>query len=102
MSPTDKKSIIDKIFGFYVINEMRDLLKEESKGIRENIIRINGEIEALTKTIAKTQIEMESLSQKIKEISKDETRLLEEKITKFSSLASLHRNKIEEFSSNEA
>ena len=41
MSPSDKKSIIDKIFGFYVINEMKDLLKEESKTIRENIIRIN-------------------------------------------------------------
>jgi DNA repair exonuclease SbcCD ATPase subunit len=102
MSPADKKSIIDKIFGFYVINEMRDLLKEESKGIRENIIRINGEIEALTKTISKTQGEMESLSQKIKETSKDEIKLLEEKIGKFSSLASLHREKMEEFNRNES
>jgi DNA repair exonuclease SbcCD ATPase subunit len=102
MSPADKKSIIDKIFGFYVINEMRDLLKEESKGIRENIIRINGEIEALSKTIVKTQSEMESLSERIKETSKDEIKSLEDKIAKFSSLAALHKNKMEEFNTTEA
>lgn len=102
MSPADKKSIIDKIFGFYVINEMRDLLKEESKGIRENIIRINGEIEALSKTILKTQSEMESLSEKIKETSKDEIKTLEDKIAKFSSLATIHKEKMEEFNRTES
>ena len=102
MSPADKKSIIDKIFGFYVINEMRDLLKEESKGIRENIIRINGEIEALSKTILKTQNEMESLSEKIKETSKDEIKTLEDKISKFSSLATIHKEKMEEFNRAES
>ena len=102
MSPADKKSIIDKIFGFYVINEMRDLLKEESKGIRENIIRINGEIEALSKTILKTQSEMESLSEKIKETSKDEIKSLEDKIAKFSSLATIHKQKMEDFNRTES
>lgn len=102
MSPADKKSIIDKIFGFYVINEMRDLLKEESKGIRENIIRINGEIEALSKTILKTQTEMESLSEKIKETSKDEIKSLEDKIAKFSSLATIHKEKMQEFNKTES
>jgi len=102
MSPADKKSIIDKIFGFYVINEMRDLLKEESKGIRENIIRINGEIEALSKTILKTQNEMESLSEKIKETSKDEIKTLEDKISKFSSLATIHKEKMEGFNKTES
>ena len=101
MSSADKKSIIDKIFGFYVINEMRDLLKEESKGIRENIIRINGEIEALSKTITRTQAEMDSLSEKIKETSNDEIKLLDDKIAKFSSLASLHKGKMEEFAKSE-
>lgn len=101
MSPADKKSIIDKIFGFYVINEMKDLLKEEAKSIKENLIRITAEIDSLSKTLMKTQDELESLSQKIKEDSKDKIKELEDKIEKFSSLLEIHNKKIKEFSSKE-
>lgn len=97
MSPADKKSIIDKIFGFYVINEMRDLLKEESKSIKENMSRLNGEIDGLTRTLSRTQEELQSLSEKIKEDSKDKIEDLEDKITKFSSLLEIHKQKVNKF-----
>jgi DNA repair exonuclease SbcCD ATPase subunit len=97
MSPTDKKSIIDKIFGFYVINEMRDLLKDESKSIKENMVRLNGEMDGLTRTLARTQDELQSLSEKIKEDSKGKTEDLEDKISKFSSLLDMHKKKVSEF-----
>lgn len=101
MSPADKKSIIDKIFGFYVINEMRDLLKDESKAIRENMARLNGEIDGLTRTLSRTQDELQSLSEKIKEDSKGKTEDLEEKISKFSSLLDIHKEKVSQFNSLE-
>jgi DNA repair exonuclease SbcCD ATPase subunit len=101
MSPADKKSIIDKIFGFYVINEMRDLLKDESKAIRENMARLNGEIDGLTRTLSRTQDELQSLSEKIKEDSKGKTEDLEEKISKFSSLLDMHKEKVSQFNSLE-
>ena len=97
MSASDKKSIIDKIFGFYVINEMKDLLKEESKTIRENIIRISGEMDSLGKTLTKTQDELDSIAEKIKEDSKDKIQELEERIGKFSSLLEIHNGKVSEF-----
>lgn len=102
MSPSDKKSIIDKIFGFYVINEMKDLLKEEAKSIRENLIRVGAEIDSLGKTLAKTQDELELISKKIKEDSKDKIQDLEEKISKFTSLLELHNGKVKEFQESEA
>ena len=37
MSPYDKKQIIDRIFGFSVINEMRELVKSKRKLIIEEI-----------------------------------------------------------------
>lgn len=101
MSPADKKSIIDKIFGFYVINEMKDLLKEEAKSIKENLIRLSAEIDSLSKTLAKTQNELESLSKKIKEDSKEKISDLETKIKKFNELLDLHNKKVKEFSSIE-
>ena len=102
MSPADKKSIIDKIFGFYVINEMRDLLKEESKSIKENMSRLNGEIDGLTRTLSRTQEELQSLSEKIKEDSKDKIEDLEDKITKFSSLLEIHKQKVNKFNELES
>lgn len=102
MSPSDKKSIIDKIFGFYVINEMRDLLKEETKSIRENLIRISGEVDSLSKTLSRTQEEMEILSNKIKETSKDKITEIEEKISKFNQLLEIHKGKTAEFSKLES
>jgi DNA repair exonuclease SbcCD ATPase subunit len=101
MSPADKKSIIDKIFGFYVINEMRDLLKDESKAIKENMARLSGEIDGLTRTLSRTQEELQSLSEKIKEDSKGKTEDLEEKISKFSSLLDMHKEKVSQFNSLE-
>ena len=97
MSPADKKSIIDKIFGFYVINEMRDLLKDESKAIKENMARLSGEVDGLTRTLSRTQEELQSLSEKIKEDSKGKTEDLEEKISKFSSLLDMHKEKVSQF-----
>jgi DNA repair exonuclease SbcCD ATPase subunit len=102
MSSADKKSIIDKIFGFYVINEMRDLLKDESKAIKENMARLNGEIDGLTRTLSRTQEELQSLSEKIKEDSKGKAEDLEEKISKFSSLLDIHKEKVSQFNSLES
>jgi DNA repair exonuclease SbcCD ATPase subunit len=102
MSPADKKSIIDKIFGFYVINEMKDLLKEESKSIKENMARLNGEIDGLTRTLSRTQDELQSLSEKIKEDSKDKIEDLEDKIAKFSSLLEIHKQKVSKFNELES
>ena len=44
MSPYDKKRIIDKIFGFSVINEMAELVKEQRRGIIEDIRTYEDEI----------------------------------------------------------
>ena len=97
MSTKDKKSIIDKIFGFYVINEMRDLLKNETKTIKETMIRLNAEIDSLGKTLNKTQDELEYLSEKIKQDSVNKIDDLEERISKFTSLYKIHNEKLREF-----
>jgi DNA repair exonuclease SbcCD ATPase subunit len=76
---------------------MRDLLKEESKSIKENMARLNGEIDGLTRTLSRTQEELQSLSEKIKEDSKDKIGDLEDKISKFSSLLEIHKEKVKEF-----
>lgn len=51
MSPYDKKQIIDRIFGFTVINEMRELVKSKRKIIIDEIRTFEDEIRTLDESI---------------------------------------------------
>lgn len=51
MSPYDKKRIIDKIFGFSIINEMAEAVKDKRRGIIEEIRTYEDEIRTLNDSI---------------------------------------------------
>ena len=51
MSPYDKKRIIDKIFGFSIINEMAEAVKEQRRGIIDEIRTYEDEIRTLNDSI---------------------------------------------------
>ena len=101
MSTADKKLIIDKIFGFYILNEMRDILKEESKSIKSQIDQLTGEIFATGRSISSSQRELEELQQKIIENSGTEIEKTQEQLEKYKSLLELHTDKIKSFRTKE-
>jgi len=51
MSPYDKKRIIDKIFGFSIINEMAEAVKEQRRSIIDEIRTYEDEIRTLNDSI---------------------------------------------------
>lgn len=51
MSPFDKRNIIDRLFGFSVINEMKDQIKNERKEIKEKLKTIYDELNIIDSTI---------------------------------------------------
>jgi DNA repair exonuclease SbcCD ATPase subunit len=51
MSPHDKKRIIDKIFGFSIINEMAEAVKEKRRSIIDDIKTYEDEIRTLKESI---------------------------------------------------
>lgn len=63
MSPGDKRNIVDRLFGFSLINTMRDKIRNERKEIRENIKTINDELGILEESI-------ESINKKIRSLEK--------------------------------
>ncbi|MBC8398423.1 MAG: AAA family ATPase [Flavobacteriales bacterium] len=79
MSPYDKKRIIDKIFGFSIINEMAEAVKEKRKGIIDEIRTYEDEIRTLNESIGSVydkieQIELltaEKDASKIKKLKED-------------------------------
>jgi DNA repair exonuclease SbcCD ATPase subunit len=101
MSSSDKKQIIDKIFGFYILNEMRDILKEEAKSIKSSIDRLNGEVFATGKSIANSQRELEDLQKKIIENAGNEIENAEETLANYDELLKLHIEKLRSFKTQE-
>ena len=61
MSPYDKKRIIDKIFGFSIINEMAESVKEKRKGIIDEIRTYENEINTLNESISSVYDKIEQI-----------------------------------------
>jgi DNA repair exonuclease SbcCD ATPase subunit len=101
MSPQDKRAIVDKIFGFQILNRMRDTLKEESKKIKDRLDVISGNLESMNNSIAKSNKEMDSLLTEIEEEAKQEINNLNEELNKFKNLQTIHTKHIEDFKKDE-
>jgi len=97
MSSQDKRSIIDKIFGFHVLNQMRDLLKEENRKIRESMENLGGRLFSVESTIQSSLNEMENLANQIEEESSSKKEELQNSLKTFEGLQVIHNQKTEEF-----
>jgi DNA repair exonuclease SbcCD ATPase subunit len=102
MSPQDKRAIVDKIFGFQILNRMRDFLKDESKKIKDRLEIISGNLESLNNSINKSNKEMESLLDEIESEAKEEINNLNEELNKFKNLQDIHKTHIESFKGDES
>jgi DNA repair exonuclease SbcCD ATPase subunit len=97
MSPQDKRAIVDKIFGFHILNQMREALKSESKKIKEELDMLTGGLESTKKSIDKSNSEIENLLSQIEKESKDKINDLNEDLEKFKNLMGLHSERVNGF-----
>ena len=97
MSVQDKRAIVDKIFGFHILNQMRDALKEESKKIKESMDNLSGQMTSIKNSIEKSHSEMEFLISEIEEKSKERLGSLNESLEAFINLQEIHSQKITDF-----
>jgi DNA repair exonuclease SbcCD ATPase subunit len=70
MSPKDKRNIVDKLFGFSVINDMFNRVKEIKKDVKDSLKAIEDELRTIEDSIASATRKIEELEK----ISADENR----------------------------
>jgi len=97
MNPEDKRKIIDKIFGFHILNKMRAALKDEAKRIKEILTNTAGKLEALTTNIENSSAEMIKLSESLAKDNKGLSDGLSANLKTFADLQTLHNGKVSEF-----
>jgi len=101
MSPQDKRAIVDKIFGFHILNQMRDALKSETKRIKESLDILSGKLSSTENTITQSSEEMEALLNQIEQDSIDKIASLNKNLEDFKNLQTLHSAKIADFKKDE-
>lgn len=85
MKKADKKIILDKIFGLFIINEMLEMAKKELKMIKNDEIKLSNSIQTLLEQSEMTSSKLEDLTNKLYETNqtrKDEIQVILDKITK--------------------
>jgi DNA repair exonuclease SbcCD ATPase subunit len=97
MSVSDKRAIIDKIFGFHILNQMREILKSELKKLKEAIDTLIGKRSSLELSIKNTQEEMENLLLILETQNNSFDAELEKNLQTFQELKNLHDEKFLEF-----
>lgn len=98
MTNSDKRQIIDRMFGFSILNDMQKLVKEQRKSLKvdlevyerelkqigENIVSVNMKLnELMAESNEKNKAEIESLKEKLKGFAESKKKLAvaQEKIT---------------------
>jgi DNA repair exonuclease SbcCD ATPase subunit len=82
MSPYDKKQIIDRIFGFSVINQMRELVKIKRKLVTDEIRTFDDEIRTLDESIQSVLAKIKQYEEATKERDATQISDLKSKIIK--------------------
>jgi DNA repair exonuclease SbcCD ATPase subunit len=67
MSPGDKRAIIDRLFSLDVINQMRELLKSDSKDVKSMLDSVTSEIDWLESSIEKNSSRLKETERKLNE-----------------------------------
>jgi DNA repair exonuclease SbcCD ATPase subunit len=75
MSPGDKRNIIDRLFGFTIINQMKDSIRSERKDLRDLIKTISDELGIIEESIVSINEKIVNLEEAKKE---DKTKIVQE------------------------
>lgn len=82
MSPYDKKQIIDKIFGFSILNDMRNIVKNKRRDTSELLRICEKEISSIEDSILSVNEKIEDYKVKLQQKSKADSAALKEQLEK--------------------
>ena len=87
MSSGDKRNIVDRLFGFTIINQMRESIREKRRDARQEIQTLHDELNILDESIVSINDKIELLK---KEKRTDQNKLIEEYEAKLEEVRKKH------------
>jgi len=87
MSNSDKKQIIDKMFGFSVLNDMQQRIKEERRSIKTEITAYDSELNQIMESIQSVRHQLNTLLEESSQKNKERITELKEELTELNEKA---------------
>lgn len=97
MSAKDKRSLMDRIFGFQIINEMKDILSKLQSHVKNELIELEARLNSSTHSYENSLNEMTKLSDKLKSDNSGKIRDFKARLKQFEDLLILHKQKLDAF-----
>ena len=83
MSNSDKRQIIDKMFGFSILNDMQNAIKEERRVLKGDIDSFTRELSQINENIASVKEKLEQLMEESQEKDKQKIQELKDSLIKY-------------------
>ena len=83
MKNHDKKQIIDRMFGFSILNEMQQLVKESRKNLKSDLSIYQSELNNISENIKQLNTKLEQLMQESDAKNKEEIQELKDALKKY-------------------
>jgi exonuclease SbcC len=78
MTPSDKKQIIDRMFGFSILNDMQRSIKDERKSVKMDIEVYDSELNQIMDSIGSVKLKLNTLIEESSEKNKKKLEFLKE------------------------
>jgi DNA repair exonuclease SbcCD ATPase subunit len=83
MSGNDKKQIIDKMFGFSILNDMQKAVKEERRSIKMDLDSFERDLKQINESMVSVQMKLNQLLSESDQVNKDKIQELKDKLIHF-------------------
>jgi DNA repair exonuclease SbcCD ATPase subunit len=83
MSNNDKKQIIDRLFGFSILNDMAKSIKEERRNLKIDLDSFDRELKQINENMTSVQMKLNQLLAESKTKNKEKIKELKEKLIQF-------------------
>lgn len=83
MSNHDKKQIVDRMFGFSILNEMQQAVKEQRKSLKADLTLYERELQQITENIQQVNLKLNQLMEESDAKNKEKINELKESLRKY-------------------
>lgn len=97
MAAKDKRLLIDRIFAFQIITDMRDTLSKLQSQVRRDIDMLESELVSSSRSYDNSLNEMDILSKKLEDNNIEQIKGLDKELKQFRTILEMHQKKLTTF-----
>lgn len=102
MGAKDKREIVDRVLGYSILNEMREILNKSSKSLKDSLDVLGGKLEGARMSLDSSMLQLDATIKKLQENNDDQVKQTAEDLERFREVMKIHLSKITEFKDRKA